>query len=719
MCSSDHPAPLEIYEEGTLENDCPTLKPIEHPTTAVAFVMQAMNHTAMNMPLSMMQKPRVWVPCASSSVGFKHVYDGFMSAKRVCVPHSQQEALQMIVSENAELLSTSNTGMFGSRRVSLSIVIPDDSKRSSRAYEALDAFASLSQLEDEGGRVTKFARFSMFVGVNAVPMQHTVFAEAMTQRNCYSETLVMRWMSAGPNGPYIRTEVCRLAGPKMDAMSIQTTLVCHAVKHGVKLTPVFFKHPPDLTLKDVLEKASTEFRNMVYDVPKFDRKILKDARQCDLLEIVDDIYLRISPRRGDAAEDTKAVMADSAMHALLLCRDGASQHAKDFVRHFKEGLPPAKGFIENDQHYFEHIEWMALHALVIGVDRVCVDSVISLYGCSGIPGEKVESSGSFVWRNFIAMQPIHTLQETCHVLPCSPASLIPANTSLAPFVKHGLDEAIKAYNRTFMTPDSSLAVKTNPINFPVPDKEDLFLMAALKLDLTSSRCTVGETLAFLTKENAPTSLLQMIVSSANKLGLHSPLSDVFTRCSEAINHNDSELNVARGEVARLKRVCDAALLVGCSKRACKEVGLTNKKKVSQVLKLFGLSPMKGYFCADQAPRDAHSSNTLASLVVAMCKRRSPSTSANSAELRVVLEEVQGAMDCIPRAIEVCCADKRQDCFLFVHGERDGVECYAVEAGELVACTVGRVFEAERPCVASVKQKDGGCLFTPLIKEASR
>ena len=104
--SSVTSAPMQIYEEGTLENDCPTLKPLEHPTTAVAFVMQSMNHTAMDMPLSLMQKPRVWVPSASCSVGFKHVYDGFMCAKRVCFPQSGQEALQMIVSENAELTCT-------------------------------------------------------------------------------------------------------------------------------------------------------------------------------------------------------------------------------------------------------------------------------------------------------------------------------------------------------------------------------------------------------------------------------------------------------------------------------------------------------------------------------------------------------------------------------------------------------------------------------------
>ena len=720
QCSSVTSAPVQIYEEGTLENDCPTLKPLEHPTTAVAFVMQAMNHTAMDMPLSLMQKPRVWLPSATCSVGFKHVYDGFMCAKRVCFPQSAQEALQMIVAENAELTCTSPKDGFKPRRVALSILIPEESTRSSRAYEALDAFASLSQLHDSEDCVTNSTRFSMFVGLNSVAMQQTVFAEAMTERNCHSETLVMRWRCVGPNGPYVRTEVCKLSCPKMDAMSIQSALVCHAARHGVKLAPVFFKHPPDFSLKDVLEKSSAEFRSMVYDVAKFDKRLLKEARQCDLLEVVD-IYLRISSRRGDSAEDTEAVMDDSAMHALLLCRDGASGHAKDFVRTFKKGLPPAKGFFENDQQYFEHIEWMSLHALVIGVERVCMDSVVSLYGCSGIPGERIESSGSFVWRNFITMKPIHSVQETYHVLPCTSLSLIPANKSLAPFVKHGLDEAIKLYNKTFISPDSTRSVpEVNHIHFPEPGKEDLFLMAALKINLSSSRCTVGETLAFLVSENAPTSLVQMIVNSANKLGLHSPLSDVFTRCSEAIKHNDSELNVARDEVARLKRICDAALLIGCSKRAREEAGLTNKKKVSQVLNVFGLSPLKGHFCADQAPRDAHSSHTLVSLVISMCKRKSASTSANSAEVRVVLEQMQGAMDSIARAIHVCCADNQQECFLFVHGDdRDGVECHAVEAGELVACTVGRVFEAEKPCIASVKRKQNGCLFTPLVREPPR
>jgi hypothetical protein len=78
------------------------------------------------------------------------------------------------------------------------------------------------------------------------------------------------------------------------------------------------------------------------------------------------------------------------------------------------------------------------------------------------------------------------------------------------------------------------------------------------------------------------------------------------------------------------------------------------------------------------------------------------------------------MDSIARAIHVCCADNQQECFLFVHGDdRDGVECHAVEAGELVACTVGRVFEAEKPCIASVKRKQNGCLFTPLVREPPR
>ena len=720
VCSSGESAPYAIYEEGTLENDCPTLKPLEHPTTAVAFVMQAMDKKVIDMPLPLMKKPRGWVPSVSSSLGFKHVYDGFMCAKRVCFPQSCQEALQMIVSENAELMCTSLGNGFQPRSLALSILVPQAITKNIRCYEALDAFASLSQLQDEDGRVTKAARFSMFVGEKSVAMQHTVFAEAMTERNCISETLVMRWRAMGANGPYIRTEVCKIGDPNMNACSIQASLVCLAVSHDVKLAPVFFKNPPDLTLKDVIEKSTAEFRDLVYTTPTFDKRILKEARQCDLLEVVD-VYLRISSRRGDSVDDTKAVMDDSAMHALLLCRDGSSHHAKQFVRQFKQGLPPAKGFIDSDQSYFEHIEWMSLHALGIGVERVCIDSIISLYGCSGIPGEKIESSGSFVWRNFITLQPIHVFQETCHVLPCSSASLIPVNRSLAPFVKHGLDEALKVYNTTFISPDSTRSVpKVNHINLPVPEKDDLFLMAALKINLSSSRCTVGETLAYLVAENAPAPLVQMIVNSASKMGLQSPLSCVFERCSAAIKHNDSELTVARGEVARLKRVCDAALLVGCSKRAREEVGRTNKKKVSQVLSVFGLRALTGFFCADQAPRDARSSDNLVNLVLAMCKRKSPSTSANSAEVRVVIENMNGAMDCIARAIHIFCADKRQECFLFVHGDdRDGVACHAVEAGELVACTVGRIFEAEKPCIAALKIKEGGCLFTPLVKAASR
>lgn len=707
-----------IYVGNTVEDRIPTLQPLAHPLTAMVAAMQPLRKTFVTQPHSMMKSPSAWAPDSSSSDSFQHAYDGYVSSHRVVHPETVMQAERMLLAEREELAAEPRSGYLPPRKVALHLLIPQCSVRGAGCVDAIDAMAAFSDTRDANDApAAMHARFSIFAGSAASFLESIVRAEAMGERECVGCTMVMRWSEETCGSKRIRTEVARLPAGDIGVETMQTTMAAIATRFGVDLPPALFRKPSPCreAFKRVVTSVGNAFYNMVNTAVPFDVDALQRARQCQLLERLHDVVVRVSKRE----QGEKGCVDDAAVHGLLLCRDGAVKQAMHFVEKFKTGLPPASGF--TDAATRDHIEWMCLHTLTVSAERVDVSNQVSLYAHSGVPGEPTSSYGVWLWKLCVSIQPIHAVQAGCHIVPCTPRSMVPAEAGLGAFVEKGFVAAIELYHQTFYE-TSSTPREALPLPPCARSPEESFFLAALKVDLSSPKALVGEAIAHLVGEGAPRPLVQMLTNVAGKHGLSAPLCKVFEVCDEALKKGDNADVAARKEISRLKRIADAALLIGCSKRARAEMPAISKNKVSALMQVFKLKSDKAVRCSDKAPRP-DSAKELALAVYTIHNKMRDGPQPHLREVETVCRDVDDVLEAVARGLLTCSvgAAARRDYFLLVHGEGvEGVEAYEVQQdGGVCRCGAGRIFESDAPAVGSLKHLTAGSLLTPLVKEKRR
>jgi len=730
----DHDMPPEDLSPflPSSRDDLPSLRRIKIPTGALAEFRQQMNLQVVDLPIPVIrssQRVRAYKPSAQCPPNFRYAFNGFCSARRTVSTSCVAEAESMLSAEAMELIANSKqeVGQYGSvspRGLCISLVVPRASVNSANCIPFIDGIAALSgaKLKD-GVPITTQIRYSIYGGPASLPVSRVIAREAFDKKTLDGVTLMVRW-SEKHTGKY-RTE-CMAVGttcplPGEASRSLQMAIVKLSSLFGFEVPPDFFLDPPSSDEgyyeKQICECAF-EFRAVLHKEDAFVPSEAMRKSNSGLLKRVPGCYARLTPIKLGL----KGVVLSDAIHAILLCADGMEDKALKYAKTYREGLRPPEG--EDEE--------LDLHTAAVHTERVYLNGMVSLYASGGKSGESLQADGNWVYKTTAAVVPIRTLMANFYVFSCGMESLIPENTALLKYMDAHVNKSIHMYSRVFARDDLDRMLSTNQINtiqlslaeFSRMPDEQRFVLSALGVDLRSSRMFIGDALAFLTQQGAPKSLMDLLTGASLRAGLRMSLSDGFSACVDAMNNEVKDKDCHSNEVERLKRVADAALVMGCRKRSCHSVPDTKPEKVRQLIKTFALKSGTYVTRLDNfvnTPRSIDNAHSLAFTVYESYGRRSGCDMPHINELETVMQTYTDMLAGIAKCFQLCMLKpgRRKLAFVIIHGqETSHVSVNEVlEDGRLAPCTVGKVFEADKPCIVIVKlRSDTSCIVTPLVTQ---
>lgn len=726
-------APENVYPFLPSPHDqLPSLKRIEIPTAALAEFKQQMKFQVVDLPIPVIRCPvRTYAdrPSPQCPPNFHYAFNGFCSARRAVSTASMAEAESMLSSESMELISNSNqeVGKCGSvspRGLCISLVIPRESTSNTNAIPFIDGMAALSdaKLKDNVPIATKI-RYSVYGGLASIPASRVLMREAFDKRTIDGISLMVRW--SGKESGSFHTECIALSStcpPSGEASrSLQMAVVKLSKSFGFQLPPEFFFDPPTPTAgyyeKQICQCACA-FKDVLHREDAFEPSETMRMSKSGLLKRVPGCFVRLTPINLGLS----GVVSSDAIHAVLLCADGMEERALQYAKTYREGLRPPEG---DDQN-------LDLHTAAVQTERAYLNGMISLYANGGKSGELLHPDGNWVYKTTAAVVPIHTLTANFYVFSCGMESMVPENTALLKYMDAHVNKSIHMYSRVFATNDPDRMLSTSPVDATHMSlaqqrklsDEERFVLSALGVDLRSNRMFIGDALAFLTHHGAPKSLIDLLTSASLRVGLRMSLSDGFSSCVDAMNTHTKDNDCHSNEVDRLKRIADAALVLGCCKRACNPIPDTKPEKVRQVMKTFAL---KAGTCVTRldnfvnTPRCIDNAHSLALTVYESYTRKAGGDMPHINELETVMQTYKDIRAAIAKCFQVCMLKpgRLKTAFVIMHGHDMAHASVneVLENGEVSPCSVGKVFEADKPCVVIVKlRSDTSCIVTPLVAQ---
>ena len=219
-----------------------------------------------------------------------------------------------------------------------------------------------------------------------------------------------------------------------------------------------------------------------------------------------------------------------------------------------------------------------LHVCVVRATMRRFGPNISLYALGGVPGAPTSAGGSFAWQVQATLAPISTRQlELIDLIPCTAASLRPGAPTLEPFFRTFFGHAVKLY-KSIGAPPPPAAVVHEPTPWlesggldeaaASPNADMQFVLTALRLDLHSPNCTIGEALVHLLThpDAAAPAFVGLLKSAARALGVETPLLTMLERLAQTLDATPAARVSAcapapavQCENARLQAVCNAVL----------------------------------------------------------------------------------------------------------------------------------------------------------------
>jgi len=248
--------------------------------------------------------------------------------------------------------------------------------------------------------------------------------------------------------------------------------------------------------------------------------------------------------------------------------------------------------------------------------------------------------------------------------------------------------------------------------------DERFELAALGVDLKSGRMFLGDALAYLTHMGANSRLVDLLVNSSARVGLRATLADAFESCSESLDGVVKLKNANEAEVFRLKRVADAALLIGFRKKARESIPSATQDKVRLLVTSMNMAAGKSH--SVKSFIDLPRSGALCSLVskaVCECFERGGTEMRYAEQIASVVETHVDFLYALCKSLAVCCtaSGAEEGAFVMVHSGGLVSVTHASHTGHIEQCGIGRIFEQERPRVLVVKLKsERDCLLTPLV-----
>ena len=759
----------------------PTLKSIAMPLGAVMEFQQQTYRLPVDLPIPRARSPiRVTSeqPTVSCPPAFKYAFNGFATARRCVSPLTKDEAEAMVSSETFELIAfqRGDEAKFGSvppRAVCVDLVIPSEAVKNDNTIPLIDGFAALSDGKSKDGvpLATK-VRFNVFGGTCSVPIVNAVRRDSFDQNTIDTVSIVVRWSDLDAEGnPRVRSESLNLGvtTPQIEecARYIQQAVVKVSVSFGIKLPAEFFATPPT-PYAGYFEKQIVDCTNALKAVLHHEDTFApsEEMKRTDteILVRVPGCYVRICPK----ARGLAGVTSNEVIHAVLLCAQGKETKASQYCKTYREGLRPPDG---------EDLA-MDLHTIALQVERVDLNGMISLYGHGGRSGEPIKADGNWLYRTSAAVVPLGSLMDRFFVMSCSMHSMLPSNNALTKYMERHMQKAMDFFDKLFSKAafDDETSGTSSP-TFQLPlvgsppciaslgtvSEEDRFVYSALGVDVKSKRMLIGEAIGYLMQTGAPTSLVEMLTASGAQVGLGSRLCEGYAYCTEAIKKSEKKNQIHEAEVARLKRVADAALLLCANKRACRPPATVTPEKVRSLMKVFNLKPGSQVTKMDDfltTPRYDELAHSLVWTVYEAYTRRSNEQKdlTQLAEVQQIFVHYTDLVYALCKSLQVCmCSPPEHDAhkdadatkaketkaketkpgskpggkprgkpgvepeaFVVVHGnEMSNVSIYQVlSKGEPEPCGCGRVFEATKPAIVILRlRSDRSCIITPLVVDA--
>jgi hypothetical protein len=737
-----HPAPVPPSQPSpflpTDRDQLPSLEQIKIPTGAVAEYQQQMTYAPVDLPFFRCrgsQRVRSNSPSIGAVPSFKYAWNAFCSARMASVARNTAEAEAMLSAESMELLASFNkqapkNGSVPPRSMCIALVVPANAVNSAATLLFLDGFAAMSDIKlEDGPPIATKVRFAVYGGDCSLPVCKLLSKKALGRSNIDGVSLVLRWHEQGPDGEITDRVECvglgvTIPGSNEAATHIQMAVVKMSSAFGFQPPPCLFREPPECFVgyyeKQVID-CSNEFCKLFHSEETFNPSPEMVRKQSGLLSRVPACYVRLTP----IALGLSGVVSPDAIHAILLCAEGKEEAALRYVKTYREGLRPPDG----------EDALLDLHTIAIQTSRVHIDGMVSLYAHGGKPGESLKPDGNWIYKTTAAIVPINSLTSNFFVMSCDMKSMVPTNPALVKYMDVHMNKSIAMFQSVFCADDiEKLNSDSQVTRFHVQPcapvfkehmkPDDRFVLSALGVDLKSSRMLLGDAVAHLIETGAPNSLIEMLTGAITRVGLRSSLSDAFLSCAKAMK-NESHTNEAHShEVERLKRVADAALMIGCNKRACYAIPETKPEKVRMLMKSFALKSGSTITRMDDfltIPRSYEHAHSLALTVSECYARKSQTENAHLAQLETVFYRYKDLIEAIAKGLHLCMVKpgKKKDAFIIIHGhDMTNVSVNQVtEHGSAVACGIGKVFEADRPCVIIVKlRSECSCIVTPLVTD---
>jgi len=277
------------------------------------------------------------------------------------------------------------------------------------------------------------------------------------------------------------------------------------------------------------------------------------------------------------------------------------------------------------------------------------------------PGVSICHPGSWVWRMEPAIVALEHVLENFYVIPCNRDSVMPGDRKLEKPFNEFFNRAYKLYTDTFgfMRSESSEDFERLPLSLPTessggdPDvraAED-YALTAFNLDASSHRIVVGDAFVALAARQAPNELTQFMLQAALKTGINTSVLSALGTAAEAVRTMQQSgaraLSAHTAEVARLKRVADAALRVGDKRHKPLSPPVeVDPSKIKMLMTAVGLRKgMEAKF--PDAPKASLNDYYDVVQVVADCIVEGPTDpSTNEHAVQVAHRGQKGVMDCV-------------------------------------------------------------------------
>lgn len=612
----------------------PRLTRIDAPDGALAAAQQMRSRTTVAYPRGFRDRgaplatgrPTVAIPHKDSAMWFKQIHRGYRSANFLHTMQHSGDLLKHIVAEDAELAAfaaspAANAGDDNSlkpRALALWVEVKSPHGDGTTGDRILDAMAHWSTFNFGG--TEPFAasmRLTVVGGADAaeyagrVDAQHT----RLDGNPSWAFRVSLRWIDASRQA---RTESL-----KFDHMPVSADAALVEVQSAaVRLAGTFDAPFPRTLVKPVTQSVRAhafataviavhgQFGALMTSTPfvKLDGIASKGSKGSGGAGPLENtgVVVRLCEKQLGAS----GVNHPSAFHGALLSF-GRSRHQA--VEYAKESAASSQGSLRMPIGHEE--ESLGLHTCAVQAQRTYLDRSITLFGTVGIAGRPIHSPRSWIWVECAAVHPVDlSLLDKFDVRPCAKWSVAPANTSLVePFKLHfslasQLFTSLDKHNQTtlvksntfssFSSDDTEEALHSEPLIGAALDDEartdERFMLSAFRVDLHSTRTTIGDAYSYLFDVGAPATVSKMLILAAGELGVGAPVSRMLTMCCDSMKRGAALTPLAE-ENDRLRAFASVALsalvtdapAVSPRKRA-RSVSVESTERIRRLLHIVGL-----------------------------------------------------------------------------------------------------------------------------------